>query len=170
MRLISILLCTLALTAPAGAQVSPLAQDYIVPSLGYFDVGADDNSAVQLGIEYRMAPRIWVLRPTFGFNVSSDESLYGYAGVNADIDMAQIGVPRLWLTPSFVVGAYENGDGKSLGGTIQFRTGLELSYDIYYGQRVGVAFTHTSNAGFYDQNPGAETLLINYHVPFNRLF
>lgn len=144
--------------------MAAVQQDYIVPYMGYFDIGANDNSALQFGVEYRMAPRIWTLRPTFGINVSNDESIYGYAGVNWDIDLWQSG---FWFTPNFTVGAYEDGDGKDLGGTIQFRSGLEVSYQFANQHRLGLAFNHISNASIYDKNPGAETLLINYHVPFN---
>lgn len=158
--------------APAGAQAQQqptydadhyFGKTYLVPYVGYYDIGKD-QSAAQFGLEYRMQPRFYGLRPTFGFNVTTDESLYGYAGVNWDINMQNSG---FWFTPNFAVGAYEDGDGKDLGGTVEFRSGLEVSYDIRDGHRVGMAYNYISNLGVYDQSPGAQTLLVNYHLPFS---
>lgn len=147
-----------------------LQQDYLALYSGYFDITQDDNAAVQFGAEYRFAPYYYTLRPAVGFNVSTDGSLYGYGGVFWDLDLAMIGMDNWWFTPNFVAGLYHSGDGKSLGGAVEFRSGLELSYMFPNQHRLGVAFNHISNASIYDRNPGAETLMINYHLPFPRQF
>ena len=136
---------------------------YLVPSIGYFDVVTTDDTAVQFGLEYRFASRYWNLRPVVGINVSTDESIYGYGGVYWDIDLWQSG---FFFSPNLVAGFYEDGDGLNLGGTVAIRTGVEVSYDVGNRHRVGVAFNHISNAGIYDRNPGAETILFNYQLPF----
>lgn len=144
-----------------------LKQDYIVPYIGYFDITQGDNSAAQFGVEYRFKPYYYTLRPGVGLNVSSDGSVYGYGGVFWDIDMMN---GSLWLTPNFSAGLYKKGDGKNLGGTVEFRSGIELSYLLPNDHRVGIAFNHISNASIYKRNPGAETLLINYHLPASMFF
>jgi hypothetical protein len=144
-----------------------LKQDYVVPYIGYFDITQDDNSAAQFGVEYRFAPYYYTLRPAVGLNVSTDGSVYGYGGVFWDIDVMD---GSIWLTPNFAAGLYHSGDGKSLGGAVEFRSGIELSYMLENQHRIGLAFNHISNASIYDRNPGAETLLLNYHLPMQSVF
>jgi hypothetical protein len=144
-----------------------LKENYLVPYMGYFDITQDDNSAAQFGVEYRFAPYYYTFRPGIGLNVSTDGSVYGYGGVFWDIDMMN---GSLWLTPNFSAGLYRKGDGKNLGGAVEFRSGIELSYLFENQHRVGIAFNHISNASIYKRNPGAETLLLNYHLPVNNLF
>ena len=147
-----------------------IQQDYMVPYAGYFDITQDDNAAAQFGVEYRVAPRYYTLRPAIGFNVSTDGSVYGYGGVFWDLELSLIGMQNWIFTPNFVAGLYHSGDGKKLGGAAEFRSGVELSYVFSNQHRVGVAFNHISNASIYDRNPGAETLLINYHIPVGKYF
>jgi len=74
------------------------------------------------------------------------------------------------LTPSFGVGAYDEGDGKDLGDTIEFRSQVELAYRFDNRSRVGVAFSHISNAGIGDRNPGTEILNVYYAYPLDAIF
>lgn len=145
----------LAFAAPA------FADDYLVPYVGAFDVSQEDNEAVLYGIEYRFEDMYYGLRPTVGGFATTDSSVYGYAGVHWDA----LEWEGFYLTPNFVVGAYSEGDGKDLGHGVEFRSGIELSYDFYNEYRVGVAFNHLSNAGLGDDNPGTETLIFNYQIP-----
>lgn len=158
-------LTTIALAAVAHAAKPPASQQaYVVPYLGYFDVIDGQESAAQLGVEYRAKSYAYNIRPGAGINVTSDGSAYGYVGAFWDVPMLSNGV---YLTPNFAVGAYRKGSGKKLGGPIEFRSGIELSYVLPNSARVGVAFNHISNASMYDRNPGAETVLVNYHMPVN---
>ncbi len=159
------LLATLAFATSAQAANSTAdakQQAYLVPYVGWFDVTQGDNAAAQVGVEYRAKPYMYNVRPAVGANVTSDGSLYGYGGIFWDIPLSS---GKFYLTPNFVAGAYHKGDGKKLGGPIEFRSGLEFSYAMANASRVGVAFNHISNASIYDRNPGAETLLVNYHMP-----
>ena len=61
------------------------------------------------------------------------------------------------FTPSFGVGYYDDGSGKELGNEIQFRTNLEISYELKNDNRIGLSFSHISNANIGDKNPGVET-------------
>jgi lipid A 3-O-deacylase len=154
----------LAAVAAASLTAAPaLAADYITGYVGYFDVlDSNGDNATQFGAEYRMEAIRYGLRPTVGVNVSTDNSVYGYAGLNWDIPVI---ANQLYLIPNFMAGAYREGDGKDLGGAIQFRSGVELAYQFQNQHRLGVAFNHISNASIYDKNPGSETLLINYSIP-----
>lgn len=152
-------LVLVAATALSGAAH---AEDYLTGYAGKFDVIDDDNEAWQFGGEYRFNPLQYGIRPTVGVNVTTDGSVYGYGGINWDIEMLR---QQLYVIPNFMVGAYREGDGKDLGGAIEFRSGLELAYQFKDRTRLGVAFNHISNGGIYDKNPGAETAMVTYSIP-----
>lgn len=141
------------------------SQAYLVPYVGWFDVtdDTDQRQSAQFGAEYRFRQIGYGIRPTLGFNADSKGTAYGYGGFNLDIPFYQ---NRIYLTPNFMAGAYSKGSsGKDLGGAIEFRSGLELAYQMPNSHRVGLAFNHISNASIYDSNPGAETVLLTYSIP-----
>lgn len=152
-----ILLVLPVILVAASAQ----AAGHLVAYGGSQDV-LDDKSYAQFGAEYRFADVYKGLRPTVGINGTDEGDVYGYGGVHWDIPLADSG---FYLTPNFVVGAYHHGDGKDLGGALEFRSGVEGSYEFSNGSRVGVTFNHISNASIYDKNPGAEALLVSYQHP-----
>jgi opacity protein-like surface antigen len=147
----------------AAAQAEPSSQPYLTGYVGAFDLVQGDDEAVQFGVEYRFAPWDYGLRPVIGFNATDDGSMYGYGGLNWDIEVFD----NLYIIPNFMAGLYEDGDGKDLGGMIEFRSGVEVAYEFENDHRLGVAFNHISNASIYDHNPGSETLLVNYSIPLS---
>ncbi len=75
------------------------------------------------------------------------------------------------VTPSFGGGFYADGSGKKLGHEIEFRSQIELAYRFDNRSRLGVAFSHISNASIGgDKNPGVEVLNIYYALPLDGLF
>lgn len=142
---------------------SAYANDYLNFYAGYFDITQDDNNAAQFGLEYRYDDVYHGLRPGVGVNLSDDGSVYGYGGFFWDVYLSDSWV----FTPNIVVGGYHQGSGKDLGHGIQFRSGLELSYEFPRQNRLSVAFNHISNASLGDANPGAETLLFMYQHPIS---
>lgn len=154
------ILSTLLLAAPAHA-------GDLVGSLGWYDFIDDEDPSTQLGLEYRLKPMEYGIRPTIGMTATLDGGVYGYGGVNWEVPLVD---NQLYLIPNFMAGAYAQGDGKDLGHAIEFRSGIELSYQMSNAHRVGVALNHMSNAGLGDKNPGEETLLINYSIPAGNLF
>ena len=119
-------------------------------------------------MEYRFseANKIWIFTPFVGATATTDAATYGYAGVGVDIFFGN----RWVLTPNFAAGIYGNGDGKDLGHAVEFRSGVELAYRFDNYSRLGLSFTHISNAGLGERNPGVESLVLTYSVPFNMLF
>ena len=137
--------------------------DYFTFSAGIYDIN-DDKTAADFRAEYRSDMRIWKLVPFVGLMGTCDSAFYAYAGLGLDLFFGS----SIFLTPNAAFGAYEDGDGKELGGTIEFRTGAELAWRRSDYSRLGVAFHHISNASIYDSNPGTELLVISYSVPFTR--
>ena len=130
-------------------------------SLGGFDV-IDSDKAVEFGTEYRFEPfRFWRLdlKPVIGASGTGEGNYWVYGGARWDIPMPS----EHWIiTLGFAVSAYEQGSGKDLGGTAEFRSSLELAYRLSSGSRVGVSFYHLSNARIYDLNPGSESLVFTW--------
>ena len=65
---------------------------------------------------------------------------------------------KFFFTPSFGAGIYDDGSGKKLGNDLQFRTSFEVSYELKNKNRIGISFSHISNANLGDKNPGVEIL------------
>ncbi|MSP52543.1 MAG: acyloxyacyl hydrolase [Alphaproteobacteria bacterium] len=138
--------------------------DFLSLGLGYFDIN-DDDGAAEFRLEYRSDKKIFFLKPFTGLMVTTDSAFHGYAGVLLDLYLGR----RAVMTPSFAAGYFHNGNGKDLGSDIEFRSQIELAYRFDDRSRLGLAFSHISNASIADRNPGTEILTITYAVPFSKL-
>jgi hypothetical protein len=151
------------LAAPVNAQT----QDPEGVSAGWaFSLGAfdfiDSDKAAEAGIEYRWRPfRLWKLdlKPVVGIAGTDEESFWGYGGFRWDVP---IGSDRWIPTIGFAVSLYDQGDGKNLGGTVEFRSSFEIAYRFDGGSRLGLSIYHLSNARVYDLNPGSESLVLTW--------
>jgi lipid A 3-O-deacylase len=155
----------------AGGIVAPVAraqedQALLAGGVGAFDFVQDDDTAMDFRIEYRHGSGLWIFKPWFGLEGTSDGAFYGVGGILADFTLA----PHIVLTPSFGVGAYAEGDGKDLGHPIEFRSQIELAYRFDNASRLGMAFSHISNAGLGEENPGVEVINLYYALPVGSLF
>jgi hypothetical protein len=148
--------------APSPARAED--PDFLVGSVGWYDMNRRTNQAAAFNMEYRSDYKLWIFKPFGGFMATTDGAAYGYAGLGVDVFLGR----RLVLTGNTAFGAYENGDGKDLGHWIEFRSGLELAYRFDDRSRLGVGFHHISNAGIGDINPGTEILSLFYALPFGR--
>lgn len=124
---------------------------------GVFDLIRGDVSA-EAGLELRFPRWRWDLIPTAGAAVSSDGGAYLAGGVRYDWRFAE----RWIASPHFAVTLLDEGDGRELGGLVEFRSGLELAYELANGDRLGLSFYHLSNAGLSGLNPGSESLVLVY--------
>ncbi|MCX4188344.1 acyloxyacyl hydrolase [Methylophaga sp. OBS4] len=129
-----------------------------------FSAGAfavfDTDTAAEIGAEYRFAPleSVFNLIPAVGINANSDGGYWAHAGFRYDIELN----PNWILTPNVAVVGYENGGGRDLGHGLQFRTGLELAYQLNTSSRIGLGIYHMSNAHLGKNNPGAESIFLSY--------
>ncbi len=135
---------------PAGAT----ELDWLAYS-GRWGVGKSGETT-ELGLEAR--------RPLGedGFNLmaglagTADEALWVYAGAALAWE-----VNDNWaLRPGFAISVFDEGEGKDLGGAIEFRSSLELAYRLRTNLGVGLMVYHLSNAGLYDLNPGANSIVL----------
>jgi lipid A 3-O-deacylase len=134
-------------------------------SAGSFNI-FDPDTRAEIGGEAQFTPfrLAWLprwlpdLTPDAGAMVNSKGSFYVYGGLRCDIPL---GHP--WeLSIQFAPGLYRAGDGFDLGGAVEFRSGIELSYPLAPRGRVGLLLFHLSNAGIYTHNPGSESLVLTY--------
>lgn len=132
---------------------------------GAFDINDNHTTAV-FGVEYRSDFKDFILTPMAGGFITAEGGLYGYGGVFIDIFLGR----RVVVRPNFSVGAYSDGDGKDLGGILEFRSAIELAWRFDDRSRLGIELSHLSNASIYDSNPGTENLTINYSMPLDQLF
>lgn len=153
---------------PASRYSDTTDHSWLSLGAGYYDIFDGDGGAWDFRAEYRHSEKlIWEIKPWGGAELTSDGSVWVGAGLLADFKMA----PSIYVTPSVGVGLYaQGGADKDLGSPIEFRTGVEGGYEFMNGHRMGVAFSHMSNADIGDENPGAETLNVYYHVPVGDLF
>jgi hypothetical protein len=154
-----LVLIGLALAALAPAVHGGEAQGWAV-SLGGFNLA--DDSTPEAGVEYRLAPFAKVRRgaflPAVGVSGTSDGNVWVYGSLRFDWRLDG----RWTVTPQVGASLYEDDDGLDLGGPLEFRSGLELTYRLARGARLGFVFYHLSNARIYDDNPGSNSLVVTY--------
>ena len=94
--------------------------------------------------------------------VTADNAAYFYTGFQIQ---SQSEGP-LKFTPSFTPGLYSEGDGKDLGHVIEFKTELQISYELSSNSELGFSYNHISNASLGDKNPGANSYMFNFIKKF----
>jgi lipid A 3-O-deacylase len=158
------------LTVPAAAQVALGTPQTDAPRLefgaGAFDVTPDSShpdsqTAAEFRGEYHFGDVLWIISPFVGVSGTSDGAFYGYGGFGFDIDFG----PNVVLTPNGAVGYFARGSGTNLGNPVEFRSGAELAWRFADQSRIGVAVTHTSNAGLGKLNPGEQSVVLTYSMP-----
>lgn len=165
---LKIILTTLSIVL--GINCSAIAREqgeykgiYVAPFAGLYELKQDKKRAMG-GLEFQSKQFNKYITPKVGAWISSKSSKYVYAGFNIDLELEKTGV---FLIPGFAVGAYGKGDGKDLGGTLEFQSTLELAYQFSNKSRLGISISHLSNAGIYKRNPGVEHALIKYAIPIS---
>lgn len=159
------LAAALGVATPGARAAEDEDTAYLVGGVGAYDVIQNDESAMDFRIEYRHGGGLWIFKPWLGLEGTSDGALYGLGGILADVQLGR----HIVLTPSLGVGAYSEGDGKDLGHTLEFRSQVELAYRFDNSTRIGVAFSHISNASLGDTNPGVEVINLYYALPIGSL-
>ena len=161
---------------------SGFAKGTNVFGLGIYDVkfdGSEKNQAMDFRYEYRSDKSLldigpeednfFFLKPFFGVEYTNDSASYFLTGIYFEDNLGELfegNINKYFFTPSFGAGIYNDGSGKKLGNDLQFRTSFEISYELKNKNRIGVSFSHISNANLGDKNPGVEILSLSYHIPY----
>ncbi len=128
---------------------------------GVFNVGKTPTQA-EAGVELRAPIRLWRLDFAGGVAATEEGSYWGYLGLRRDFDAS----PRLVVALGLAVAGYEQGDGKDLGGSVQFRSSIDFGYRTTDRTRLGLTVHHLSNAGLEEFNPGSNSVLLTYSIDF----
>ena len=150
--------------------------------LGIYDIkfdGSAKNQAADFRYEYRsdvslldIGPEednFFFLKPFFGAEFTNDSASYVLTGIYFEDNLGELfegEKSKFFFTPSFGAGIYDDGSGKKLGNDLQFRTSLEVSYELKNKNRIALSLSHISNANLGDKNPGVEILSFSYQIPY----
>lgn len=162
-KIYTIAIALMALGCSTAAPSNAFA-DRLNFAIGYYDV-FDKQDGIDFRVEYRSDSIIFTenLKPWGGVEITSQGSLWGGGGLLYDLNISD----KWYLTPSLGAGLYTNGGSdKDLDYPLQFRSQLELAYEFKTDARIGLSFSHMSNAGLGDKNPGTEVLSLNWSLPF----
>ena len=127
-----------------------------------FDFSDDGKRSTLIGFQHQNENLyrdtfIGNLSPISGALITADNAGYIYTGVQA-----QYKIGALNITPSFTPGLYHEGDGKDLGHMIEFKSEVQLSFDLPKNAELGFSYNHISNASLGDKNPGANSYMFNF--------
>jgi lipid A 3-O-deacylase len=123
---------------------------------GLFD--SEKNPTVAL--EYRFGSPVFELQPWLGAGWATDGAVFVAGGVAHAWELG-----RDWhIGAGFGPGFYDRHQGLDLGSRMEFYSYIELTKEIFSGQRVVLRLAHISNGGLADSNPGTELLSLGYSV------
>lgn len=135
-----------------------------VVSGGYID--DKKYSSWLLQAEYKSGCYLWhYLRPQLTFL----QSEYGSGFIGLGVGWECYLTKKFLVIPSFTPGIYWKGNGKKLGYPLEFRSALELAYEMENQMRIGVEIFHVSNAHLSHRNPGFNALLLKMSIPLHLL-
>lgn len=160
------LLAVVAATFSAPVVKAAEDPDYLTVGAGWFDFNRQKDQGGGFSLEYRSNYKLWELKPFATLNVATNGMTFLGAGVLMDIYFG-----RRWvLTPSFAPTWWQGKtDDLDMGHAVEFRSQMEVAYRFDDRSRLGLSLAHYSNASLGDTNPGTETLMLNYSIPFSKV-
>ena len=133
---------------------------------GMFDFSDHGKRASLVGLEHRNDDLfrhsfLGKISPVTGAMITQENAVYLYTGIQAEYDLGILN-----FIPSFTPGLYSEGDGKDLGSPIEFKSEVQLSFDLFKNSELGFSYNHISNASIGDKNPGANSYMFNFLQKF----
>ena len=162
-RVLSSFILSLALALPGAAYADD--PDFLTIGAGWFDFNRQKDDGAEFRVDYRSNFKLWHFKPFLtAAGVSNGMTFIG-AGILLDVYFGR----RFVVTPSFAPTWWRGkSDELDLGHGLEFRSQIEFAYRFDDRSRLGIAISHSSNSSIVDQNPGTETLLVNYSYPLGR--
>jgi len=133
---------------------------------GVFDFSDDKQRAALAGFQHQNDDLyrknfLGKISPITGGFLTENNAFYLYSGIQSEYDLGFVTV-----TPSFAPGYYNYGDGKDLGYPLEFKTEVQVSFDLSKGTHMGMSYNHISNASLGTKNPGANSYMFNFLKEF----
>ena len=133
---------------------------------GMFDFSDHKQSSGLLGLQHQNEELfrksfLGKLSPITGGFLTEKSAVYLYTGVQAEYELG-----FLTITPSFAPGYYNYGDGKDLGYPLEFKSEIQMSFNLSDTSHLGMSYNHISNASLGSKNPGANSYMFNFLKKF----
>jgi len=133
---------------------------------GMFDFSDDKQSSGLLGLQHQNEELfrnsfLGKLSPITGGFFTEKSAFYLYSGVQAEYELG-----FLTITPSFAPGYYNYGNGKDLGYPLEFKSEVQMSFNLSDSSHLGMSYNHISNASLGTKNPGANSYMLNFLKQF----
>ncbi len=133
---------------------------------GMFDFSDDKQSSGLLGLQHQNEELfrnsfLGKLSPITGGFFTEKSAFYLYSGVQAEYELG-----FLTITPSFAPGYYNYGSGKDLGYPLEFKSEIQMSFNLSDSSHLGMSYNHISNASLGTKNPGANSYMLNFLKQF----
>ena len=162
-KLFAIFFCLSISTANAESDLSGHKWSFYTGTFDFSDEGAKSTLFGVQHINENLFRESFLgtLEPVTGFFLTVDNAKYIYTGFQTTIKNGPIN-----FTPSFTPGLYDKGNGKDLRHVIEFKTEIQLSYNITNQSELAFSYNHISNADLGDNNPGANSYMFNFIKKF----
>ena len=133
---------------------------------GMFDFSDDKQSSGLLGLQHQNEELfrnsfLGKLSPMTGGFFTEKSAFYLYSGIQAEYELG-----FLTITPSFAPGYYNYGNGKDLGYPLEFKSEVQMSFNLSDSSHLGMSYNHISNASLGTKNPGANSYMLNFLKQF----
>ena len=134
---------------------------------GMFDFSDDKQRSPVLGLEHQndelfiRTTRGTIYSPITGAFITGNNAFYLYTGVQAEYKIG-----NFIINPSFAPGYYGEGNGKDLGFPLEFKSEIQMSFDLSNSAHLGMSYNHISNASLGTKNPGANSYMFNFLKQF----
>ena len=134
---------------------------------GVFDFSDHKQRSPILGIEHQNDELFIrstggaIYSPITGAFITGNNAFYIYTGIQAEYKIG-----NFIINPSFAPGYYGEGNGKDLGYPLEFKTEVQLAFDLSESTHLGMSYNHISNASLGDKNPGANSYMLNFLKQF----
>ena len=133
---------------------------------GMFDFSDDGQRSGLFGLQHQNEELfrksfLGKLSPITGGFLTKKKAYYLYTGVQAEYEIG-----FLSITPSFAPGYYNYGDGKDLGYPLEFKSEIQMSFNLSDSSHLGMSYNHISNASLGTKNPGANSYMFNFLKQF----
>ena len=133
---------------------------------GMFDFSDHKQAAGVLGLQHQneeLFRKIFLgkLSPVTGGFLTENSAAYLYTGVQAEYELG-----FLTITPSFAPGYYHEGNGKDLGSPLEFKSEVQMTFNLSDSTHLGMSYNHISNASLGNKNPGANSYMFNFLKQF----
>jgi len=136
-------------------------------SIGQVGILDSINGSQRYGIEYRFksifSPYDFDIIPAVGAAMADNNAHFIYLDLKHDFYLSEQWI----LIPGFGLGLFKDSKEINLGSDLEFRSGLELSYQFHNRYRAGIALFHLSNGGISSLNPGTEVMVFSFSIPIH---